>query len=292
MIHILFVPGMFGSMLEWGIRSYSSYYKTPPLEVNDDGSMHSHYKMSHPRVYDELMQISNINDPSCITTSIHPMIDYDSIDVINFLNKFEDDKHIFINVSDINSAEIIILMQYYKIFKGLNLTLESIINNDKSSKNFYNWNPSYTHWSELNQWELREWFSIYYPDWVSEWIDASKHVDDNWLIIDPQDLVYNYNTVIEMVIDFCGLEYVANESADNVVASWVQKQLLIISEHRLIDEIIEKTLSKNFFSWDELTFLHEAMIQKKLRDRGYEIKCYNLNKFPTNSIELYNLLDI
>ena len=51
MIHILFVPGAFGSMLEWGIRSYSSNYADPLMEVKGDGSMHIHNKMNHPIIY-------------------------------------------------------------------------------------------------------------------------------------------------------------------------------------------------------------------------------------------------
>ena len=34
----------------------------------------------------------------------------------------------------------------------------------------------------------------------------------------------------------------------------------------------------------------EILIQKKLRDQGYEIKCDGLEEFPTDSMELHKLL--
>jgi hypothetical protein len=37
--------------------------------------------------------------------------------------------------------------------------------------------------------------------------------------------------------------------------------------------------------------LSEAMIQKKLRDNGYELKCFELDTFPTDSIQLYRLME-
>ena len=40
-----------------------------------------------------------------------------------------------------------------------------------------------------------------------------------------------------------------------------------------------------------LTIFDEAYVQHLLRQRGFEIKCYQLNKFPTNSRDLNRLLE-
>jgi len=293
MIHILFVPGAFGSMLEWGIRSYSSNYADPLMEVKDDGSMHIHNKMYHPISYSDLIAIDAITDPMCITTTIYPMGDYHSNDIVEFFNnpKFDNSNRILLDVPNADVAELILLMQYYKISIGLEKTLDSIFNNDTAKHNIVNWNTQYTHWSEMQPWELREWFSIFYPTWISEWVNTSDLMNENWLVINPMDLVNNYTDVVKRTIEFCKLNYIANEQADVISKIWCAKQLPIIMENNIINQIVEKTIKNESFSWDKLNIIHEAMIQKKLRDNGYEIKCYNLNNFPCSSLELYGLLD-
>ena len=293
MIHILFVPGAFGSMLEWGIRSYSSNYADPLMEVKDDGSMHIHNKMNHPISYTDLIAIDSIIDPMCITTTIYPMVDYHSSNIIEFFNntKFDDSSRILIDIPSVDVAELIILMQYYKISIGLEKTLDLIFNNDLSKHNIVNWNSQYTHWSEMRLWELREWFSLFYPTWVGEWCNTSNSINENWLVINPLDLVNNYVDVVKQTIKFCKLNYIANEQADVISKIWCAKQLPIMAEYNTINQIVEKTIKNELFAWDNLSIIHEAMIQKKLRDRGYELKCFNLDKFPCSSIELHGLLD-
>lgn len=293
MIHILFVTGSFGSMLEWGIRSYASQYQDPVMGVNPDGSMHVHKKLCHPLVFKELEYINEINDPMCITTPIHPMIDCHSDKVINFFNKekFTKDKKILIDVPDTRTAELIILMQYYKISIGLDQTLNSIFNNDVCKHNITRWNLNYKHWNEMELWELREWFSLFYIEWVTEWITAKDHINDSWLLVNPIELVNNYKSVIKQTIEFCNLTYVDNVYSDNTSTEWVTKQLPIIRQIELIDQIVSSTIETKPFGWEPLTVLHEAMIQRRLRDYGYELKCYKLNDFPTNTTELNRLLE-
>lgn len=293
MIHILFVSGSFGSMLEWSVRSYSSEYDNPMKSLKPDGSMHNHRKINHPINYNQLLSLDTITDPSSIITPIYPMADSHVDKIIEFYNnsRFNNDRRILINIPNINVAELIIMMQYYKISIGLNHTLDSIFNNEVCKENITKWNPHYTHWNEMQPWELREWFSLFYPGWASEWIDISKYVSDEWLIIEPYDLINDYNKTIKQVIDFCGLEYIKNELADKISKSWLSLQQPIIEEYNKIEQIVKYSIKNEFFEWGKLNILLEAMIQKKLRDHGYELKCYGLNDFPCNSTELYKVLD-
>ena len=293
MIHILFVSGSFGSMLEWGIRCYSSEYENPPMEVKSDGGMHKYRKIYHPCKYSELIDLNNITDPSYITTPIYPMTDCHSDRIVEFFNspKFHNDKRILIGIPDINVAELVILMHYYKISVGLELTLDSIFNNDLAKKDITNWNLQYTHWNEMQRWELREWFSLFYSTWVDEWIDTKNYITDQWLVINPIDLVNNYDSTVKQAIEFCGLEYIKNAPATEISKLWCLKQQPYIDEYNNLDKIVDKTVENKLFKWKKLSIIHEAMIQKKLRDHGYELQCYNLNDFPCNSIDLYKLLD-
>ena len=78
---------------------------------------------------------------------------------------------------------------------------------------------------------------------------------------------------------------------DNFASQWQNAQQYILDEYKLINTIVDQTIKKQDYNWKLLHPVAEAMIQNKLRTHGFEIRCNNLNVFPTNSIDLYNLLD-
>jgi hypothetical protein len=78
---------------------------------------------------------------------------------------------------------------------------------------------------------------------------------------------------------------------DNFVNAWRLKQQYLLDEHAIIKNIVKFTISNTLYTWKKLNLISEAIIQRQLRDAGYEIRCYNLNELPTNSIDLHQLLD-
>jgi hypothetical protein len=56
----------------------------------------------------------------------------------------------------------------------------------------------------------------------------------------------------------------------------------------LVDKIVGSIINFKNLSWssENLNLLSESLIQKKLREQGYEILCWNLNDFPTSSEQL------
>lgn len=63
---------------------------------------------------------------------------------------------------------------------------------------------------------------------------------------------------------------------------------LTLHESELIELIVKRTLKEIPYTWnaDELSIIGEAKIQYLLRSRGYDLKCFDLNTFPTSSTEL------
>ena len=57
----------------------------------------------------------------------------------------------------------------------------------------------------------------------------------------------------------------------------------------LNDVAINLTNTKDF-AFDHLTCLDEIMIQKMLREKGYELKCDGLNTFPPTMNELRKII--
>ena len=67
---------------------------------------------------------------------------------------------------------------------------------------------------------------------------------------------------------------------------------LTSDENELVNLIVKHTIKKIHYSWnaDELSIIGEAKIQYLLRAKGYDLQCFDLNVFPTSSIELATCL--
>ena len=104
-----------------------------------------------------------------------------------------------------------------------------------------------------------------------------------------------------------GAEQIINEQADyySTSISWKlnndpkrpnkrSKTIAIIISREAVDDFSEmqEKMKEQVISRLEsiikqkLSIIDEAWIQKQLREQGHEIKCYNLNDFPTNSWDL------
>jgi len=300
MLHILFVPGTFGSTIQYIVRQYNK--KFLEYRINDhyknlilfDGSMHGFCKTGH---YLEIKEINDYLDNKIdqdipITALIYPMVDAHADTIINLFCKYRSmDNYIFIYVDNIVQAEITILAQYYKISIGsTNLSIEIICGDNQHA--IINWNPNYTHWDQMQIWELREWFSMFYERWVQEWIDARKYVPPNWLTVCSGDILENTQETFLKIINHVG-EFNSNleNEFNEFIKVWKEKQQYLLDEHTVIKNVVEFTISNTLYTWPKLNIISEAIIQKRLRDQGYVIKCYNLNDFPTNSLDLHNLLE-
>lgn len=291
MIHIFFVPGMFASTIEYVLRCYTKEYESIDAEVLFDGSMHSYERQAHH------LNISSIDeffksdqDSNSITAPIYP---FETAHLPEILERYElyknsNDRLILLYAPDTNSAELNMLFQYYKIATGsFNQGLKVFC--DDNSHNIVNWNQDYTHWSQMQSWEWREWFSLFYVPWVQEWIQSKNQVNDNFLIIANTDFLENTERCLKDIITFCGLT--ETPGLVEFVQHWQSKQQYIVDEFSLLNEIVLSTVNNKLLTWPPISIVAEAIVQQRLREIGYEIRCDGLNVFPTDSQTLYNLLE-
>lgn len=304
MIHILFVSGAFGSTVQYAVKQYNSELVDYKIlsSVDDlilsDGSMHSEHSFDWKRHFLTTKALEDYFDnkidlDNAVTSPLYPMSDAHAEDVIKwFIEHRPADKYIFIYVADLDQAEIVILAKYYKIANGyLNGGIGMICGGD-NQQNIVNWNANYTNWSQMQPWELREWFSIFYPGWVQEWIDAKQYIPATWFPVSSGDILADTRGTLLDVINHVGKFDLDSENEfDNFVNTWRTKQQYLLDEHAIIKNIVEYTISNKPYTWKKLNVISEAMVQRRLRDAGYTIKCYDLNELPTNSIDLYQLLD-
>lgn len=300
MLHILFVPGTFGTTVQYVVRQYNK--KLLEYRIKDhyknlifsDGSMHGFFKTGH---YLEIKDLNDYLDNKIdqdipITSPIYPTSDAHADTIINLFCKHRPlDNYVFIYIDNIVQAEITMLAHYYKISIGsVNKSIGSMCGDNQH--NIINWNPNYTHWSQMQIWELREWISLFYEEWVQEWIDAKSHVPPNWFTVSSGDILENTRETFLKIINYVGeFDHDLENEFTEFIKVWKEKQQYLLDEHNLIKNIVESTVSKTLYTWPKLNLISTAIVQKRLRDQGYEIKCYNLNDFPTNSSDLYNLLE-
>lgn len=279
---------MFGSTVEYILRKC----KDPKFSANiaNNGSMHLFEKSGHSTSIKEIEQYNCNGFDNCqVATPIYPMQDAHFPEIVKSILKNSNNlKNILIHAADLNSAEINMLFQYYKVSNSVNKRGLGIFFNS-SANNLTNWNKDYTHWSQAQPWELREWFSLFYPTWVQEWIDSQYQVDDSWLHIKNTDILYNPVDQFKKIINFCDLSEF--DGIDLFAANWQTAQQYIIDEFNLLDSIVDHTINNLPFSWNSLNIIAESIVQQRLRSNGYEIRCDGLNTFPTDSRTLYNLLE-
>jgi hypothetical protein len=288
MIHILFVPGSFGSALEWGVRTYSQQYESLlNAVILDDGSWHSFKKMCHVIKKQDLLKLDRATDPSTISTVCYPQPDCDSKYIFDYINeKFSNDKVVIVTIPNMQSAELVLLMRYDKIIKGLYMGLDAFGNDANTMKQ---WNKNYTNWQDMKRWEYREWFSACCSSWMQEWLDSQQLVNPSWLTVSVSDVLDDFLGTVKKIIAWTNLEYRHIETP--LLAKWLDKQQKNVNLLNLINEIVHNTVNKINFSWPPLHIVAEALVQKKLQEQGYQIRCYELDEFPTDSLSLNALLE-
>lgn len=287
MIHVFYVPGMFGATIEYVLRDFTNELEPTNALLGSDGSMHSFKRQNLPK---NKSMLDNIKMGE-ISTPPYPFGDLHLPEMLELYPINVDDRCILIYAESFQSAEQNILFQYHKISIGeANTGLEIFYGNRSNAKSDVGqWNQDYTRYSDLTPWEFREWFSLFYPSWIQEWQQSYDQVPDNWLKISSHSVLHDTTNTFEKIIDFCNLT--KKNGLDNFASQWQNAQQYVLDEYKLINTIVDQTIKKQDYNWKLLHPVAEAMIQNKLRTHGFEIRCNNLNVFPTNSIDLYNLLD-
>jgi hypothetical protein len=295
MIQIIFVPGTFGSAIEQFIRCFTENPTVENFVTADDGSTHVYTLPYHftcrkdlQNFYDNYPQF----DSNEIISSIYPMHDFSTSNVICFFNqeKFTNDKKILIQINSMRDAELVLLFQYYKQAHGsVQKQTNSLFFNELKNHLDVLGN-NYKTINDVPIWAVREWFSLYYPGQVSTWINFNNNLS-NTFIIDYKNILHQPVKTIKNIIDFTNKKIYKQQEMIFVAEQWRIKQQYILSVYDRIDNIVEFTTNNIYTTWNELNIIAEAIIQSRLRNLGFELKCFGLDEFPTDSLSLYNLLE-
>ena len=294
MIVIPYVPGTFGSTVEYILRKFTQEGQSNPVDTVAtlaDGSMHGYKKTEHIFDAEQLLpSLIKFKGTDKILTPIYPLSTLHTGEFFQLLQGIgftDTDKLIVIYIQDLKMAEINLLFQYYKISVGLGLGVESIFNAEAMSVAAKQWTDTT---DALEDWEKREWFSITYPSVVeTEWIGATDYIKSDK--VSSTELLFETKAAIDKIIDYANLTKINHAELDEFIVDWQCKQQYIIDEYNDINEFVDCAIQNKNHHMVHKSIIAEAIIQQKLRAMGYEIRCYKLNKFPENACELHDLLE-
>lgn len=146
---------------------------------------------------------------------------------------------------------------------------------------------------DIPNWIQREFLSLYFmPAWYDqvEWYHPDRWQNPKCCTITVRDLLNNFEETLQKISLLCDIEYV--RPIQDLLPFHEQnlKNQKYLHHDVLCADIISAVTNKQNLSWEPLSLFSESWIQWQLRNLGYEIQCHELDKFPTNSVHLYELL--
>jgi len=159
--------------------------------------------------------------------------------------------------------------------------LQEIINNYKNS--FGATDP-------IPQWQLREMISYFHESYQFYISDLYQPVDSQQVVNVPvRELVDNFESTLTGLFDQLDIQMVRQERISDVKHKWLSLQKFVNIDH-VCQQIIIAVVNGQHLEWEDLSIFDEAWLQWQLRNNKLEIRCDGLDKFPTNSLQLRELL--
>lgn len=144
-------------------------------------------------------------------------------------------------------------------------------------------------------WIKREFLSHYLmPAWFDqiEWFTLNHYNQPNCLFVPVDQLLYNFKNTIEQILNQSGLKL--TKPIDELLL--IHDQMIglqkNINQDQLCKSIVESISGTSVLDWSDqyITLVSESYIQWQLRNLGYGLRCHGLDTFPTNSVQLKELL--
>lgn len=288
---ILYNGGAYGTYLQWVLTTLVS-----PNEIvspfTNTGSSHL-FNGNHLNTPGSLRWNKTVNQSTFLQFArAHPKIhEDDSItDKINIaLESFDqiiycypDQKSILLNINNVFS----------KVWEDW---VENRLQDPVFAENLYsNWNISPTTSSkDIPTWIIREILSYnLMPSWNREveWFFPNTWNHQKCKFVFITDLLYNFKKVVTEIQEFCQINF--KTDIDQLLP--YHTQMLSLQNHltqdKLCANIIDSVFTSQRMHWDSLPLPSQSWIQWQLRNLGYEIKCNGLDIFPTNSVQLQELI--
>ena len=141
-------------------------------------------------------------------------------------------------------------------------------------------------------WQLREMISFEHHKLVQYTTQLYQPSTEIGVInVSIRNLIDHFQNTLVGLFDDLDLPMTRCDQLHRVESEWLGDEKFIGTDQLCLD-IVTNTLAGNTFSWstDQLTLIDEAYVQYLLRQHQFELRCYGLDMFPTNSVQLKQLL--
>ena len=276
MIKVCFPPGGYGTYITRCLYSYTNLRigEFEPLDFDNTGSSHYHYKNKHRKQIEELIQ--------CLHFDVDP-----GLFIANT------DRRLVMVPSPLHQLDYY-NNQYVKYEKR---QLISYIDNqlppeDIKQKLKSGWNYMEPFSETTPAWILREFFSFWITDCFSNGYSVktySRIIAE--AIIDIQDIFLNFEYTFEYICSMLDLQI--NIKTDIILDShkeFLSRQSFHNSQLKCQQWVYDTIKGVRNTASPCQTIFDESYVQYFLRELGYELKCDGLNNFPNNSRDLHNII--
>jgi hypothetical protein len=268
MIKVFFPPGCYGTFLTKCLYKLTTLNQTKDYNFVFDefGSSHD-YRLSNNRHLIDCGHLETLSvDPSDDLVVIMPceqhQLDY-------FDNQFwkNEKKHICNYIHTLYDS------------------------NEVQTKLFQAWNYSEQLTDSTPAWILREWCSFWIHDCLNKSYRVQKYQEfAQATYINTQDIFKNLSKVIFMLANKLSLTVSVDESKiEEIQKNFVQNQQLHGIQKKCQAWVIDIIEGKDSISPCQ-TIFDEAFVQHLLRQHSYEVKCNDLNLYPTNAIDFKKII--
>lgn len=276
MIAVLFPSGGFGSTLEYCLRQFSNELTKIKTYILADGSMHGYRKELHPVGFREFLD--RANETFEVITPVYPTEEH--LTPCETVEKWKtilpsDAKVVLVSFDTVEQAERNQLFVYHKL-PGV---LDNILK-DKAQE----WNESYISYNDMKRQEIREALSLHI-DTMDSYTSIRSIADPQWLVITPDDVLYNFKETLIKMFDHCGLTF-NDRDVDGFYNDWFPKQQYVIDEYQETFNITDAVKNDQVYVWEPLSLMGESIVQSRLRRQGQNIYPDDVEVFPTDSIGL------
>jgi hypothetical protein len=288
---IVYPAGAYGTYLEWALTTL-----TTPRPISDPGRPNGN---SHNFLGNHLSRIENwreyLTESKTFSFSrLHPKI-FENDSVINNVNEISQNARRVINLYPDNDTYLLVIHNYlYKIWNNF---WDGGLKYVKKDDVYNNWPVDKSvPLDQLPRWIQREYFSYnVFPSWEAqvEWfLPDSYSGNTNCQYLFVNDLLSDFAGSMARLEKFLEVTYV--RPIDDLLPyhSANLSRQKHMTQQSLAEAIIDAATNQKELAWesDALTIFTEAWIQNQLRARGFELKCHDLDIFPTNSLQLHDLL--
>lgn len=284
-IPILFSGGAYGSFLEWCLLYFSGQTNVhDPTGMNNNSHNFNGCHLIDMQGWRKYLNNSNFKQ------------------IVRFHYKTSKFESAIDNINEVLGSvdkAILIYCGMDNILFNINNKFDKIYKEGWLLHNQYKFRNDLIAWGKHNlqdmeKWELREFLSFYVqPQHLDETevLNLQSFSSTALYKININDLLNNFETTICLALQWSNLK-TERIDFDRVYNNWLPKQIHR-NKDKLVGEIVQSVINESNFSWqpEQLTIVDEAFIQMKLRVlHKLELRCYNLNVFPTNTNELKKLL--